>query len=117
MKLIRHFSIYTLVSFLGAGIGFFLMPFLSHYLKPEEYGITAMVNSVVTILIPFISLIAAGLITVEYYQKKDEKEFASFFTSIQLIPVIPFILFLAASFFFSKPLAQFLEIPSDKSYW
>ena len=117
MKLLKQFSAYTLIGFLAAGINFLLMPYLSHFLKPEEYGILAMVNSFVTILIPLIGLVTSGLINVEYYKLKDKKEFASLFSSIQAIPVIPFLFFLVLSFVFKKPIAGFLEIPDNKSYW
>jgi len=117
MKLIKQFSTYTIIGFLGAGISFLLMPYLSHFLKPEEYGILSMVNSIVTILIPLIGIAAAGIINVEYYKIKDKSEFASIFSSVQLIPVLPLLFFLLLSFFFAKPIAAFLEIPTDKSYW
>ena len=117
MKYLRQLSAYTIIGFFGAGISFLLMPYLSHFLKPEEYGILSMVNSIVTILIPLIGIAAAGIINVEYYKIKDKSEFASIFSSVQLIPVLPFLFFLLLSFFFAKPIAAFLEIPTDKSYW
>lgn len=117
LKFFKQFSVYVFVGFLGAGISFLLMPYLSHFLKPAEYGILSMVNSLVTILVPMIGLVAAGIINVEYYKLKDKNEFASSFSSVQLIPVIPLIFFLLLSFLFAKPIATFLEIPSEKSYW
>jgi len=117
MKLFKHLSAYALIGFLGAGINFFLMPYLSHFLKPEEYGILSMVNSLVTILIPLIGVAAAGIINVEYYKLKDKNEFASLFSSVQVIPIIPSVFFLLISIVFAKPIAFFLEIPADKSYW
>lgn len=117
MKLVKQFSIYTFIGFLGAGINFLLMPYLSHFLKPEEYGILSMVNSLVTILIPVIGLVVAGIINVEYYKQKNKQAFASLFSTVQLIPVLPFLFFLLLSFLFAKPAAVFLEIPVDKAYW
>ena len=43
------------------------MLYLSHFLKDEEYGILSIVNSLVTILIPLIRMVTAGIINVEYY--------------------------------------------------
>ncbi len=117
MKYFRQFSVYTLVGFFGAGISFLLMPYLSHFLKPAEYGILSMVNSVVTILIPLIGVTAAGIINVEYYKQKDRKEFASLFSSVQFIPVIPFLLLVIIAVLLANPVALFLEIPVEKSYW
>lgn len=117
MKYFRQFSVYTLVGFFGAGISFLLMPYLSYFLKPAEYGILSMVNSVVTILIPLIGLTAAGIISVEYYKQKDKKEFASLFSSVQFIPIIPFLFLIVMAILLADPVARFLEIPVQKSYW
>ena len=117
MKYLKQLSIYTLVSFLSAGVGFLLMPYLSHFLKPKEYGILAMVNSLVTILIPFVGLTAAGIIKVEYYEQKNKAEFASLFSSVQVLPVLPFIFVCVLSWALAIPIANFFEIPADKYYW
>ena len=116
-QFLKHISIYTFVSFFGAGINFFLMPYLSHFISPAEYGILALVNSFVTILIPITGLVASGLITVEYYKLQDKSEFASLFSSIQVVPLVPTLACLLITIFFSKSLATFLEIPASKSYW
>src|SRR5687768_2757159 len=117
MKLFKQFSFYTFIGFFNAGISFLLMPYLSHYIDPAGYGILSMVNSFVTILIPMIGLTATGLITVEYYQVKDKKEFASLFSSVQAIPIVPGILLLIVTLLFPSEAARFLEIPPEKSYW
>ena len=93
MKFLGKLSVYTFVGFLGAGINFLLMPYLSHFIKPGEYGILSMVNSYVTILIPLVGLVAAGLISVDYFKIKDKIEFALLFSSVQVIPLLPAIFF------------------------
>lgn len=117
MGFLKHFSIYAFVGIAGAAVNFFLMPYLSHFIAPAEYGMLAMINTLVTILIPFIGLVASSIITIEYYKIIDKSEFASFFSSIQLIPIMPTIIFLLSALIFSKPLANFFELPHEKSYW
>ena len=107
MKLIKQFSLYTFVGFFSAGINFFLMPYLSHYILPAEYGILSMINSLVTILIPLVGLVASGLIYVEYYKTKDREAFSSLFTSIQLIPLVPTLVLLLLAMAFPLQLAGF----------
>ena len=94
-----------------------MMPYLSHFISPDEYGILSLINTFVTIVIPITGLVASGLIFVEYYKIQDKKEFASLFSSVQAVPVIPTLVCLLITIFFSKPIAAFLEIPVDKSYW
>ena len=86
MKLLKHLSIYTLVGVVGAGINFFVMPILSHYLLPADYGLLALFNTYITILIPLVSMTAYALLSVEFFKQKDKTVFASQFTSIQVIP-------------------------------
>lgn len=111
MSFFRSFSIYTLVSFLGAGINFLLMPLLSYYLSPTDYGTTSLINTYVSFLSPFLGLIAYGIITVEYYRVKDSGEFASLFSSVQIIPILPTILISLISLPLYQKLAAALELP------
>ncbi|MCC7402045.1 MAG: oligosaccharide flippase family protein [Chitinophagaceae bacterium] len=117
MKFFKKISIYTFAGFLNAGISFFLMPYLSHFIKPGEYGILSMINAYVTILIPLIGLAGSGIITVDYFKMKDKKEFASLFSSVQLIPLLPALFFLIVNLVFPSLIASLFEIPADKSYW
>lgn len=117
MKFIKQLSLYTFVGFFNAGISFLLMPYLSHYIDPAGYGILSMVNSFVTILVPLVGLTASGLVIVEYYKLKDRNEYASLFSSVQAIPVIPGLVMLLICLLFPSSIARFLEIPADKQYW
>lgn len=87
MKFLKQLSLYTLVGVLSAGINFFVMPVLSHYLLPADYGLLSIFNTYVTILIPIVSISAYSILTVDYYKEKDKNVFASHFTSIQLVPL------------------------------
>lgn len=117
MKFLKQFSLYTFVGFFNAGLSFLLMPYLSHYINPEGYGVLSMVNSLVTILIPLVSLTATGLIATEYYKMNEKQEFASLFSSIQVIPIIPGLFFFIVTLFLKPAIAHFIEIPSENSYW
>jgi O-antigen/teichoic acid export membrane protein len=117
MKFIKQISLYTFIGFFNAGISFLLMPYLSHFIDPVGYGMLSMVNSFVTILIPLIGLTASGIISVEYYKLKDKTQFASLFSSVQLIPLVPGLFILILSFFFKNAIANFLEIPRVSNFW
>jgi O-antigen/teichoic acid export membrane protein len=88
MKFLKQLSLYTLVGVIGAGVNFFMMPVLSHYLSPADYGLLSLFNTYVTILIPVVSISAYSLLSVDYFKQTDKKAFASEFSSIQLIPLI-----------------------------
>ncbi|GAB2530962.1 lipopolysaccharide biosynthesis protein [Rufibacter soli] len=113
LSLLRSFSAYSFAGFFGAAANFFVLPILSHYLSVEDYGILSIFNAYVTIAIPIVGLVAAGVITIEYYKIKDKTEFASFFSSVQLIPVIPFALLSVIAVLFRGSISELLEIPTE----
>ena len=117
MRILKHLSLYTFVGFLGAGINFFLLPYLSHFIEPSEYGILSLINTYVTILIPLVGLVASGIISIEYYRMNDKEEFKKLFSSVQLIPIVPGVLFFLISLAIPGTISRGLEIPIDKSYW
>src|SRR6266508_182862 len=117
MKVLKQLSLYTFVGLFGAAINFFVMPVLSHYLSPADYGLLSLFNTYITILIPLVSLSAYSLLSVDYFKEKDKKVFASKFISIQ---TIPFFTSLICSFFiwqFYKPLSYDLELNGTGTGW
>src|SRR2546423_5940500 len=116
MRILKSFSIFTFVGFFGACINFILMPLLSHYLNPEDYGMTAIINAYVSLLSPIVGLVAYGIISVEYYKTRDPKEFASLFSSVQVIPILPTVFLTFFVFIFYHSINSLLELPS-KQVW
>jgi O-antigen/teichoic acid export membrane protein len=117
MKFLKQLSLYTFAGFFGAGINFFIMPVLSHYLTPYDYGFISIFNTYVTILIPFMGMVAAGILSVDYFKTKDQQEFASKFVSIQAIPVIPFLFFSLLLWLGYYKLAGPLELGTSHRIW
>ncbi len=117
MKLAKQFSIYTIVGFLNAGIGFLVLPVLTHYLSPADYGIISLMNTYVQILMPVIGLSTASFISVEYFNKKlGPNQFGDIFSSVRAIPlllVIPFALIFILGY---KYLPGIMELPLS-AYW
>jgi O-antigen/teichoic acid export membrane protein len=117
MKFLKQLSLYTFAGFFGAGVNFFILPVLSYHLTPHDYGLISIFNTYVTILIPLIGLVASGLLSVEYFKTKDQKEFASKFVSVQLVPVLPFII-LSLFFYFSYyKIDDALELNNTHRAW
>ncbi len=70
-SLFKSSFIYTLTSILNSAIPFLLLPILTRYLTPEDYGIVAMFNVVVSIVGTFTGLSVNGAIQREYYNKEN----------------------------------------------
>jgi len=75
--LFKAFSIYTISSMLNAALQFLLLPILTRYLSPEDYGIVAMYNLLFSVTSVFIGLSVHGSINRAYFDNKisNYKEF------------------------------------------
>ena len=117
MKFFRQISIYTLVGVISAGINFFIMPLLTHYLSPADYGLLAICNTYVSILLPTVSISAFALLSVEYFRQKNKEIYASQFSSIQLIPIFNTIILSAVVWVFYGRFAGDLELGGTGIKW
>jgi O-antigen/teichoic acid export membrane protein len=117
MKFLKELSLYTLVGVIGAGINFFIMPVLSHYLTPADYGLLSLFNTYVTILIPVVSISAYSLLSVDFFKQADRRVFASEFSSIQLIPLINTVLLAIVVWLCYGSIASLLELRGAGVRW
>ena len=70
-SLLKSFSIYTIAQVLNAAIPFLLLPIMTKYLSPADYGIISMITTVCAFLTPFISFKLDTAIVRRYYYKDD----------------------------------------------
>jgi O-antigen/teichoic acid export membrane protein len=68
----RNALIYVGATALNAAIPFLLLPFLTRWLSPAEFGVMGMFVSIVTVLGTVIGLSTHGFISVAYYQLGQE---------------------------------------------
>lgn len=71
-SLVKSSSIYTISGVLNASIPFFLLPVLTRYLTPTEFGIISMFQILVSFLYPFVSLNLEGSIARKYYDEEKD---------------------------------------------
>ncbi|HKZ67503.1 MAG TPA: oligosaccharide flippase family protein [Chitinophagaceae bacterium] len=117
MKLLKTISFYTFVGFLNAGVGFLILPVLTHYLSPADYGIISLMNTYVQILMPVIGLSTASFISVEYFNKKlQPDEFREMFSSVRSIPLLMLAPFLVIFILGYSTLPGIMELPLS-AYW
>lgn len=92
-KILKNASIYTVVSFLQKGIGFFLLPVYTSYLTTEQFGIVGVVNAITAFLnILFLLALHGGLNRFYHEKPKDEiylkKLFGTVFTLVLINSLI-----------------------------
>jgi O-antigen/teichoic acid export membrane protein len=70
--LLRQAGVYTVSNLLSRAFPFLLLPIMTRFLSPADYGIVAMFALTTTVLEPFISVGLAGALTVTYYDKSTD---------------------------------------------
>ena len=111
MKLFKSFTIYSLTALFTAGIPFFILPVLTHYLNPFDYGQLSLFNAYVSILVPFISLGSTGLIDIEFFKNK-QLDFSKLFSSVARFIFFNFLILSLLTFFLKDTLEGLLDLPS-----
>jgi O-antigen/teichoic acid export membrane protein len=70
-RLFQNTGIYILTSIISAAIPFLLLPILTRYLSPEDYGIATMFSVLITLVSPFIGVNVNGAISRQYYEREQ----------------------------------------------
>jgi len=68
-SLFKNTGIYTTTSLINAAIPFFILPVLTRYLSPTDYGIVSMFTLLTTLISPLIGVNVSGAITRRYYDQ------------------------------------------------
>jgi len=94
--IVKNFFIFSFGSFLLRGISIFLAPITMNILDPKDYGIIALANSFVSILVVFIGLGLRQAFSIEYFHcdNKQRKIMLTAMITLYLIIATPlFIIF------------------------
>jgi O-antigen/teichoic acid export membrane protein len=109
MRFLKHVYVYFLTYFLNAGLSFFTISLLTHYLDTEDYGIINLYSSFLTLIMPFVSCGVFYPLSVEYY-KKDSVQYRQFFSEAQVLSLLSVLIIAIFFFIFRTPLSRFLHV-------
>lgn len=109
-RLFHHAAIYTVSNFLVALVPFLLIPVLTRYLSPVDYGLVALFAVVLSAFTVLISLNLHGAITVRFFDTRgfDIKTYVSTCLSLILLAAFAYSLL---SLFLGKSLESILSLP------
>lgn len=116
MKLSRQILSYSLANIINSAVPFFLLPILTVYLSPKDYGLLSLVQLLMALSLPFVLLNIHGLFVIEY-SKLSQDEFADFISTIQWIPLLGFLFLEAIFWIFQAPLASVFKLPKEWILW
>jgi O-antigen/teichoic acid export membrane protein len=109
--LLRQAGVYTASNLVSRAIPFLLLPVLTRFLSPADYGIVSMFLFSALLLDPFISLGLAGAVTVKYYDKAtDLPAYVGTGVALTIALALPFALLV---FLLRDPLSQVTQVPPE----
>jgi len=111
-SLLRAAGTYGVFSTINSSIPFLLLPILTRYLSPSDYGIVAVFNILVTITIPFIGLNTNGAFSRAFFAH-DRFETSTYTGTIVMFVLLNslFVTFLIVVF--RNSLEKIFSIPSN----
>lgn len=68
-KLVKSTGIYTIAKVINSCIPFFMLPIMTAYLTPSDYGVISMITTVVAFVTPFVTLSMDSAVVRRYYYK------------------------------------------------
>jgi O-antigen/teichoic acid export membrane protein len=113
MKLYKAFGIYTFSTFLKSAIPFLLLPIITKYLTPEDYGIANFYQVVLRLVSGIIMLGVPACCTIFYFKHKQQ-EYPNLILNAIVSPVIFTLILLVISFLMIDTLYPIFEL---NRYW
>lgn len=111
MKLARSIYYYSVINVICAVVPFVLLPVLTAYLSPAEFGELSLVLMLQTLLIPLVLINFNGLIAVEY-SKLDQEQFLRLVGTIIWLPIMGYCVMALLLFVFRDGIAKLFSIPT-----
>ncbi|OAM92790.1 Membrane protein involved in the export of O-antigen and teichoic acid [Pelosinus fermentans] len=111
-SLFRSMGVYTTSNFINMAIPFFLMPIMTRYMSPEDYGITAMFQVITGFLAPFIGLGMQDAINRKYFDR-DRIDLPKYIANCLMIVAITAVIASFTLYFFSNQISKIAFFPQE----
>ena len=109
--LFKSTFIYVLTEIINKAVPFLLLPILTVYLSPSDYGIVATYGAFTAILAVFIHLSLVGAVNVNFF-KFSKEHLKIYIANVLLIIFISALIIFSLIYLFQGQLSLKLEIPS-----
>lgn len=100
-KLTSNILIYGGTNAVKSLIPFLMLPILTMYISPKEYGELALIEITILFLLPFIMLNINGAINVEFFRKDNKSEYKQYVVNAIILSFLSF-LFISILLFLLK---------------
>ncbi|MFP4698144.1 MAG: flippase [Eubacteriales bacterium] len=114
-KLIRSAGVYTISNLLNKAIPFFLLPLLTRYLTPQDYGIVSMFGVLVSLITPLTGINLHSAIERMYFEK-ETLDIREYIANSLLLLIISTAIVSVIFYYFAQPIANLISLPT-KLLW
>jgi len=111
MLIIKQSLIYLGSSILNKAIPFLLLPIMTHYLSPSDYGILSIYSIFIAIYSALIGMASHTIISKNFF-KVSKQEISLYIGNILLILMITFMFYISLTYIFSLCFDEIFSIPS-----
>ena len=108
-KLSQNIIIYGFTNVIRSLVPFMMLPILTAYLTPEEFGMLSLIEVSILLLFPLVSLNVYAAINVEYFHLKKE-ELSFYITNAISLSLLSFVLFLCIVILFSEQIEFYVNL-------
>ena len=109
-ELVRNSSYYTIANVINAAVPFFILPILTRYLTPADYGIVSILQVVQSFLVILVGLNTHGAVSVNFF-KMETRELRKFVGNVFLILLGSFFVLMVIGAFAYPLASSLLNIP------
>lgn len=109
-SLFKNSSIYIITDGISQAIPFLLLPLISHYLSPADYGIITNFNVLFVILSIICFMTTAGVLPVIYY-KKDKEALRLYISNMLFLNTIVTVGCLVMTLIFNRTIDHLIQLP------
>ena len=106
---------YASINILNASVPFLLLPILTKYLSPSDYGLLSLIQLLMLASLPIILMNTHALLTIEYSKVSTER-FQALLSTIIWIPIVSFIFLELIFFIFNSSIIKYFHIPMEYLY-
>jgi O-antigen/teichoic acid export membrane protein len=114
-SLLKASGIYSITSVINSAIPFLLLPILTRYLTPADYGIVSMFGTLCSITSVFVGVNIHGAIQREYFNKENI-DIKQYIGNCLIILVSTAIATLTILYTFKTTIEKFIGVP-ENLYW
>ncbi|WP_262710599.1 lipopolysaccharide biosynthesis protein [Dyadobacter sediminis] len=107
--LVRNSVLYVITDAVNKAVPFLILPLLTHYLLPEDYGKVANYNVYLNLLVIFIGINVQSIVSVNFY-RLDKVEIGKYVFNILFVLAITLTICGLIVFLFIEPIKNHLSV-------